>query len=84
MVDVEEWGQVVIVNMMTRYARTQFINPNNTVSMEIVVIYVSTILFEHSYQTGKYCGCRSRDLRQVLRFTPIPVNLRKSLGQVQN
>ncbi|XP_060816353.1 AP-3 complex subunit beta-2 isoform X2 [Bombus pascuorum] len=28
LVDVDEWGQVVIVNMLTRYARTQFINPN--------------------------------------------------------
>ncbi|CAD5125567.1 DgyrCDS13770 [Dimorphilus gyrociliatus] len=26
--DVEEWGQVVIINMLTRYARTQFLNPN--------------------------------------------------------
>ncbi|XP_012535252.1 AP-3 complex subunit beta-1 [Monomorium pharaonis] len=28
LVDVDEWGQVVIVNMLTRYARTQFVNPN--------------------------------------------------------
>lgn len=28
LVDVDEWGQIVIVNMLTRYARTQFINPN--------------------------------------------------------
>lgn len=28
LVDVEEWGQVVIINMLTRYIRTQFINPN--------------------------------------------------------
>ncbi|WAR10496.1 AP3B2-like protein [Mya arenaria] len=28
LVDVEEWGQVVIINMLTRYARTQFVNPN--------------------------------------------------------
>ncbi|XP_043254894.1 AP-3 complex subunit beta-2 [Colletes gigas] len=28
LVDVDEWGQVVIVNMLTRYGRTQFINPN--------------------------------------------------------
>lgn len=27
LVDVEEWGQVVIIHMLTRYARTQFINP---------------------------------------------------------
>uniref|UniRef100_A0A671KH16 AP-3 complex subunit beta n=1 Tax=Sinocyclocheilus anshuiensis TaxID=1608454 RepID=A0A671KH16_9TELE len=28
LIDVEEWGQVVIINMLTRYARTQFLNPN--------------------------------------------------------
>ncbi|XP_033224866.1 AP-3 complex subunit beta-2 [Belonocnema kinseyi] len=28
LVDVDEWGQVVIVNMLTRYSRTQFVNPN--------------------------------------------------------
>ncbi|XP_076660784.1 adaptor related protein complex 3 subunit ruby [Halictus rubicundus] len=28
LVDVDEWGQVIIVNMLTRYARTQFIDPN--------------------------------------------------------
>uniref|UniRef100_A0A8C4NEH5 AP-3 complex subunit beta n=1 Tax=Eptatretus burgeri TaxID=7764 RepID=A0A8C4NEH5_EPTBU len=28
LVDVEEWGQVAIINMLTRYARTQFLNPN--------------------------------------------------------
>ncbi|XP_053557352.1 AP-3 complex subunit beta-1 isoform X2 [Bombina bombina] len=27
LVDVEEWGQVVIIHMLTRYARTQFVNP---------------------------------------------------------
>ncbi|XP_048449794.1 AP-3 complex subunit beta-1 [Rhincodon typus] len=27
LVDVEEWGQVVIINMLTRYARTQFVSP---------------------------------------------------------
>lgn len=28
LVDVEEWGQVVIINMLTRYLRSQFLNPN--------------------------------------------------------
>ncbi|MBN3322735.1 AP3B1 protein, partial [Atractosteus spatula] len=27
LVDVEEWGQVVIINVLTRYARTQFLSP---------------------------------------------------------
>ena len=25
--DVDEWGQVIIINMLTRYARTQFLDP---------------------------------------------------------
>ncbi|XP_078473545.1 AP-3 complex subunit beta-2 [Lampetra fluviatilis] len=33
LVDVEEWGQVVIINMLTRYARTQFLNPNQNESL---------------------------------------------------
>lgn len=33
LIDVEEWGQVVIINMLTRYARTQFLNPNANVSV---------------------------------------------------
>ena len=28
LVDVEEWGQVTLLNMLTRYARTQFLDPN--------------------------------------------------------
>lgn len=34
LVDVEEWGQVVIVNMLTRYVRTQFVSPNQADSTE--------------------------------------------------
>ena len=32
LVDVEEWGQVVIINTLTRYARAHFVSPNNDVS----------------------------------------------------
>ncbi|XP_033634375.1 AP-3 complex subunit beta-2-like isoform X1 [Asterias rubens] len=28
LIDVEEWGQIVIINMLTRYSRTQFLDPN--------------------------------------------------------
>lgn len=34
LVDVEEWGQVVIINTLTRYARSQFINPNGNEMMD--------------------------------------------------
>ncbi|NXH36398.1 AP3B2 protein, partial [Myiagra hebetior] len=33
LIDVEEWGQVVIINMLTRYARTQFLSPNQSESL---------------------------------------------------
>ncbi|KAG8516388.1 AP-3 complex subunit beta-2, partial [Galemys pyrenaicus] len=32
LIDVEEWGQVVIISMLTRYARTQFLCPTRSVS----------------------------------------------------
>lgn len=28
LVDVDEWGQIIIINMLLRYARTHFLNPN--------------------------------------------------------
>ncbi len=28
LIDIDEWGQVIIINMLTRYARTQFLDPN--------------------------------------------------------
>lgn len=31
LVDVDEWGQVMIINTLTRYARTQFLDPNQEV-----------------------------------------------------
>ncbi|CAF2484524.1 unnamed protein product [Rotaria sp. Silwood2] len=30
LVDIDEWGQVTVLNMLTRYARTQFVDPNKT------------------------------------------------------
>lgn len=35
LIDVEEWGQVVIISMLTRYARTQFLSPTQNVSFRI-------------------------------------------------
>ena len=45
LVDVDEWGQVIILNMLTRYARTQFINPNKEVSMRGGITYRITQKF---------------------------------------
>lgn len=44
LVDVEEWGQVVIINMLTRYARTQFVDPNAGVCMHTTVPQVCCVL----------------------------------------
>ncbi|XP_062369813.1 AP-3 complex subunit beta-1 isoform X4 [Cinclus cinclus] len=38
LVDVEEWGQVVIIHMLTRYARTQFVSPWKVV-MAVAQLY---------------------------------------------
>ena len=40
LVDVDEWGQVIILNMLTRYARTQFINPNREVRVAVQETFV--------------------------------------------
>lgn len=37
LVDVEEWGQVVIISMLTRYARTQFTSPWKEVSPPVTM-----------------------------------------------
>lgn len=42
LVDVDEWGQVVIINMLTRYARTQFTDPNVEVNCELDTVVYST------------------------------------------
>jgi AP-3 complex subunit beta len=48
LVDVDEWGQIVILNMLTRYARTQFIDPNKSVSGNhtIIIFPYETINFD--------------------------------------
>ncbi len=33
LVDVDEWGQVMIINLLTRYARSQFLDPNKEVGV---------------------------------------------------
>ena len=31
LIDIDEWGQVAVIHMLTRYARTQFVDPNKGV-----------------------------------------------------
>ena len=38
LIDIDEWGQVAVINMLTRYARTQFLDPNQN---EVACFYLS-------------------------------------------
>ena len=40
LVDVDEWGQVMILSMLTRYARSQFVDPNKEVSHHCAAQYL--------------------------------------------
>ena len=31
LVDIDEWGQTAVIHMLTRYARSQFVDPNKEV-----------------------------------------------------
>ena len=46
LIDIDEWGQVAVIHMLTRYARTQFIDPNKVVRMSTVVIFCRPCKFE--------------------------------------
>jgi AP-3 complex subunit beta len=36
-VDIDEWGQVTVLNMLTRYARSQFIDPNKVTHLNLTL-----------------------------------------------
>ncbi|XP_025923531.1 AP-3 complex subunit beta-1 isoform X5 [Apteryx rowi] len=46
LVDVEEWGQVVIIHMLTRYARTQFVSPWKKDDDDVVEEYNENNFYE--------------------------------------
>lgn len=52
LVDVEEWGQVVIISMLTRYARTQFTSPWKEVWKFLECRNIHTCQHNRPY----YCG----------------------------
>lgn len=55
LIDVEEWGQVVIINMLTRYARTQFMSPWREVLLlsSDATIFVFTFILLHDVITTR-------------------------------
>ena len=46
LVDIDEWGQVAVIHMLTRYARTQFVDPNKEVRNPLALCFVVKC-FEH-------------------------------------
>ncbi|MCP9258039.1 AP-3 complex subunit beta-2 [Dirofilaria immitis] len=40
-VDVDEWGQVVMIGLLTRYARSQFVAPTETVDPDLTLLLSS-------------------------------------------
>lgn len=52
LVDVDEWGQVVILNMLTRYARMHFADPNLNVS--IIHFYTRMITINIKSKNARY------------------------------
>ena len=62
LVDVEEWGQVVIINMLTRYIRTQFINPNEEeVILNGKIRSIKITKWQHVFKIGWKTAVRQRD-----------------------
>ena len=64
LVDVDEWGQIAILSMLTRYARTQFLDPNQFVS-HLYLIWRSTL-----YNVGSWTQ-KFEILQLKLKFTII-------------
>uniref|UniRef100_A0A8C2DEE3 Adaptor related protein complex 3 subunit beta 1a n=1 Tax=Cyprinus carpio TaxID=7962 RepID=A0A8C2DEE3_CYPCA len=44
LVDVEEWGQVVIIHMLTRYARTQFVSPHSSSFIALIICLCQVVM----------------------------------------
>ena len=43
LIDIDEWGQVAVIHMLTRYARTQFVDPNKEVLLNGVLNRVKNL-----------------------------------------
>lgn len=39
LVDIDEWGQSAVIHMLTRYARSQFVDPNKAVRLMLDVLF---------------------------------------------
>uniref|UniRef100_A0A3Q4FZV5 Adaptor related protein complex 3 subunit beta 1 n=1 Tax=Neolamprologus brichardi TaxID=32507 RepID=A0A3Q4FZV5_NEOBR len=69
LVDVEEWGQVVIISMLTRYARTQFTSPWTEVRFDENKAFYDSDSEEKKDQTEAKPYIMDPDHRLLLRNT---------------
>ena len=74
LVDIDEWGQVTVLNMLTRYARSQFMDPNRVIEDEKAGFYPeenksATGTNEEDDSTEKRTFVMDSDHRLLLRCT---------------
>jgi AP-3 complex subunit beta len=70
LVDIDEWGQVTVLNMLTRYARSQFVDPNKTTDDEKQSFYENeTEKIEEEDPSDKRTYIMDSDHRLLLRCT---------------
>lgn len=54
LIDIDEWGQVAVIHMLTRYARTQFVDPNKEVTIhsycKLFKLLLILWLMKHSWK----------------------------------
>ncbi|XP_015765741.1 PREDICTED: AP-3 complex subunit beta-1-like [Acropora digitifera] len=62
LIDIDEWGQVAVIHMLTRYARTQFLDPNK----EIQVVMAVARVYHHLAPENEI-GLVARSLVRLLR-----------------
>ena len=67
LIDVEEWGQIVIINMLTRYSRTQFLDPNKAVSVAFRAQFLGAVKSQKVAKFNKNYAYQNRIL--ILVFT---------------
>lgn len=73
LVDIDEWGQVTVLNMLTRYARSQFMDPNRVIEDDKAGFYAEenkpTNTEEEEDPTEKRTFVMDSDHRLLLRCT---------------
>ena len=59
LVDIDEWGQSAVIHMLTRYARSQFMDPNKAVRCLTYSFSLSLVLYVCMLLLGVSCGAIS-------------------------